>query len=283
MTTPEPLSAATQMLRDAVADPGDVDALPPHRAAAVERIAEALRARGQARRRKRTMTTLALAAGVALVVSGGAFAVHRIHRDGRGESAANDARNPGNLGRLVDPTGGVTAVREGHTEPVGVGRRLAEGLELRTASAEAGLDFDTGSRHRSVDDGKSRCRVNHRNEDEANRAEKSETWQRPWRTHVACVDPAHVCHRHHLERVSPTTLAHKARFYRLEVRKPGKLLDGEHHRDDNVEHEIDLRFVVPAACAAKQRTRAIEREGTERGVLFHCVARGNPTKLRRQP
>jgi hypothetical protein len=46
---------------------------------------------------------------------------------------------------LVDPTGGVTAVREGHTEPVGVGTRLAEGLELRTASAEAGLDFDTGT------------------------------------------------------------------------------------------------------------------------------------------
>ena len=84
MTTPEPLSAATQMLRDAVADAGDVDALPPHRAAAVERIAEALRARGQARRRKRTITTLAFAAGVALVVGGGAFAVHRAHRDAGG-------------------------------------------------------------------------------------------------------------------------------------------------------------------------------------------------------
>lgn len=145
MTTPEPLSAATQMLRDAVADPGDVDALPPHRAAAVERIAEALRARGQARRRKRAMTALALAAGVALVAGGGAFAVHRAHRGGVGESVANDAHNPRNLGRLVDPTGGVTAVREGHEEPVGVGTRLAEGLELRTGSAEAGLDFDTGT------------------------------------------------------------------------------------------------------------------------------------------
>lgn len=145
MTTPEPLSAATQMLRDAVADPGDVDALPPHRAAAVERIAEALRARGQARRRKRAMTGLALAAGVALVAGGGAFAVHRAHRGGVGESVANDAHNPRNLGRLVDPTGGVTAVREGHEEPVGVGTRLAEGLELRTGSAEAGLDFDTGT------------------------------------------------------------------------------------------------------------------------------------------
>lgn len=145
MTMPEPLSVATQMLRDAVADPGDVDALPPHRAAAVERIAEALRARGQARRRKRAMTAFALAAGFALVAGGGAFAVHRAHRDGVGESAANDARNPRNLGRLVDPTGGVTAVLEGHTEPVGVGTRLAEGLELRTGSAEAGLDFDTGT------------------------------------------------------------------------------------------------------------------------------------------
>ena len=145
MTTPEPLSAATQMLRDAVADPGDVDALPPHRAAAVERIAEALRARGQARRRTRTLMTLALAAGVALVVGGGAFAARRAHGDGRGESAANEARGARNLGRLVDPTGGVTAVREGRSEPVGVGTRLSEGLELRTAAAEAGLDFDTGT------------------------------------------------------------------------------------------------------------------------------------------
>lgn len=144
MTTPEPLNAATQLLRAAVADPGDVDALPPQRAAAVDRIAEALRARGRARRRKRAFTSLALAAGVALVVGGGAFAVHRAHRAG-GETAAHDAGNPKNLGRLVDPTGGVTALRAGHSEPVGVGSRLAEGLELRTASAEAGLDFDTGT------------------------------------------------------------------------------------------------------------------------------------------
>lgn len=145
MTTPEPLRAATQRLRDAVADPGDVDALPPDRAAAVERIALALRARGQARRRKRTLTTLALAAGVALVVGGGAFAARRAHREGGGESAAHEARDPRDLGRLVDPTSGVTAVREGHSEPVGVGTRLSEGVELRTASAEARLDFDTGT------------------------------------------------------------------------------------------------------------------------------------------
>jgi len=142
MTTPEPLSAATQMLRDAVADSGDIDALPPHRAAAIAGIADALRARGQARRRKRTITTFAFAAGVALVVGGGAFAAHRAHRDAGGDTAAHDPRN---LGRLVDPTNGVTAVREGHSEPIGVGTRLAEGLELRTASAEAGLDFDTGT------------------------------------------------------------------------------------------------------------------------------------------
>jgi len=145
MTTPEPLSAATQMLRDAVADSGDVDALPPQRAAAILGIAEALRARGQARRRKRAMATLALAAGVALVVGGGAFALQRAHRAGGSDTTASNAREARELGRLVDPTGGVTAVREGHTEPVGVGTRLAEGLELRTASAEAGLDFDTGT------------------------------------------------------------------------------------------------------------------------------------------
>jgi hypothetical protein len=145
MTTPEPLSAATQMLRDAVADSGDVAALPPDRAAAILGIAAALRARGQARRRTRTLVGLSLAAGFALVVGGGALAVHRAHRDGAGDATAQNAQKAGNLGRLVDPTGGVTAVREGHSEPVGVGTRLAEGLELRTASAEAGLDFDTGT------------------------------------------------------------------------------------------------------------------------------------------
>ena len=145
MTTPEPLSTATQMLRDAVADSGDVDALPPERAAAIARISDALRARGQARRRRRTMTALSLAAGLALVLSGGAFALHHSHRETGAGSASHDTKDPQNLGRLVDPTGGATAVREGRSEPVGVGSRLAEGVELRTASAEAGLDFDTGT------------------------------------------------------------------------------------------------------------------------------------------
>jgi hypothetical protein len=143
MTTPEPLSTATHTLRDAVADPGDVDALPPERGAAIERIAEALRARGRARRRTRMLTTLALVAGVALVVGGG-VALRRTPR-GAGTDPGASLHDAHNLGRLVDPTGGVTAVREGRREPVGVGARLAEGLELVTASTEAGLDFDTGT------------------------------------------------------------------------------------------------------------------------------------------
>jgi hypothetical protein len=142
MTTSDPLKEATRLLRDAVDDPGDVGGLPPGRDAAITRIAEALRARGHTRRRARTLRAPLLAAAVLLLVGGGAFALHRAHRDA--ETAGKTAGR--NLGRLVDPNGAVTALRDGRREMVGGGARLAEGTELRTtAAAEASLDFDTGT------------------------------------------------------------------------------------------------------------------------------------------
>lgn len=144
MTTSDPLKETTQLLRDAVEDPGDVGGMPPGRDAAVARIAEALRARGQARRRSRVLRTPLLAAAVILLVGGGAFTVHRWHRDSAsgGTAGTNGGRN---LGRLVDPTGAVTALRDGRSEAIGRGARLAEGTELRTSAAEASLDFDSGT------------------------------------------------------------------------------------------------------------------------------------------
>ena len=144
MTTSDPLKETTQLLRDAVEDPGDVDEMPRGRDAAVARIADALRARGQARRRRRVLRAPLLAAAVVLLVGGGAFAVHRSHQDAAGGGAA-DTSGGRNLGRLVDPTGAVTALRDGHSASVGRGARLAEGTELRTSGAEASLDFDNGT------------------------------------------------------------------------------------------------------------------------------------------
>jgi ferric-dicitrate binding protein FerR (iron transport regulator) len=141
MTTSDPLSGVTQLLRDAVARPGDVDVMPPGRDAAIAQIADALRARARMHRRRRLWTTLSLAAGAALVIGGGAFAVHR-SQQASGAGASADARN---LGRLVDPSGAATALRDGRAETVSGGARLVEGTELRTGAADASLDFDSGT------------------------------------------------------------------------------------------------------------------------------------------
>ena len=145
MTTSDPLREVTQLLRDAVADPGDVDRMPEGRDAAIAGIAGALRARGRARRRKGALATRLLAAAVVLIVGGGAFAVHRAHR-GAAAGGTADATGSPNLGHLVAPTGAVTALRDGRSESVSGGVRLAEGTELRTSGeAEASLDFDNGT------------------------------------------------------------------------------------------------------------------------------------------
>lgn len=142
MTTPDPMKAITQELRNAVDDPGDVDALPAGRDEAISRIADALRARSRARRRQRLRAPLLVAAALVLV-SAGAFAVRRSHREA---ASGTTARVGTDLGRLGEQSGAVTALRDGHAEAIARGERLGEGTELHTrGSSEASLDFDSGT------------------------------------------------------------------------------------------------------------------------------------------
>ena len=144
MTIQDPLKEATELLRGAIRDPGALDEMPPGRDAAIARVADALRARGRERRRQRRLRSPLLAAAVVLLVGGGAFAVHGSLRNATGGPV--DSSEGRNLGRLVDPTGAVTALRDGRSESVGRGARLAEGTDLRTSGAtEASLHFDNGT------------------------------------------------------------------------------------------------------------------------------------------
>ena len=136
--TAGPLDRVTQLLRDRIVETDRADALPAGRDAAIARLADALRARARARRRSRVLATMAVAASVALVLGGGAWMARR---------ASSPAATARDLGRVQDSTAGVTALRDGHSETVGAGVRVAEGTELRTsASSEAHLDFDSGTR-----------------------------------------------------------------------------------------------------------------------------------------
>jgi hypothetical protein len=131
--THDPLDRVTQLLREASADPGDVDALPAGRDEAVERLADALRARAARRTRQRRLFGLGAAAAAFAIVSGGVVATRP-----RASSAEE-------LGR-VSPGDTVAAVRDGRTVSLGAGARVAEGTELRTLSgSEAHLEFDTGT------------------------------------------------------------------------------------------------------------------------------------------
>jgi hypothetical protein len=131
----DPLERATRLLRDAVRDVGDVEALPPRRDEAIAALAGAIRERASARRRSRIFGSLAIAAGVVAIAGGGVMAFRR----GSSEVAKTD------LGVLRD-TSGVTVVREGHLQPLGTNERIAEGAELRTSSgSEARLEFDSGT------------------------------------------------------------------------------------------------------------------------------------------
>jgi hypothetical protein len=60
--THDPLEQVTRLLRDATADVGDVDALPPKRDEAIARVAEAIRARARVERRRRVFGAMAVAA-----------------------------------------------------------------------------------------------------------------------------------------------------------------------------------------------------------------------------
>ena len=144
---PDPLDRATSLLKDAVADVGDVDALPSGRDVAVARLAEAIRTRARLQRRKRAFYTLAVAAGVALVVGGGVVMARHTSASITAVGGALGSPGAPDLGRMVDPNGGVTVLRDGHTAALGGGARVAEGTELRTSpSSEARLDFDSGTR-----------------------------------------------------------------------------------------------------------------------------------------
>lgn len=143
MTTPDPLDNVTQvaqLLRRVVSAHGDVKAMPAGREQAIARIADALVKRRALNRRRRLWAGFALAATIALGLGLG-FALHG--RALKPTPAASTA--PQELGRLADPNGVVTALRDGQPQPVAVGARLAEGTELRTSSAEANLDFESGT------------------------------------------------------------------------------------------------------------------------------------------
>jgi hypothetical protein len=127
------LDRATALLVAAADDVGDVVVVPAGRDAAITRLAEALRARGQRQRQRRALGALAVAAGVVVVLG----------------SAARLARapQPELLGRVAEAREGLLALRDGRSEALSQGARVAEGTELRTVgSSEARLDFDTGTR-----------------------------------------------------------------------------------------------------------------------------------------
>jgi ferric-dicitrate binding protein FerR (iron transport regulator) len=137
--TYDPLDRVTARLRDSVADHGDIEAMPPARDSAIAKIEEALRARARSRRRSRILVVFAAAAAMLLVAGGAAVAVRR-------STSAEQAKAP-DLGRMSDPQGGVTALRDGRPEALVQGARIGEGTELVTAAgSEAHLDFDSGSR-----------------------------------------------------------------------------------------------------------------------------------------
>ncbi|MBS2019571.1 MAG: FecR domain-containing protein [Deltaproteobacteria bacterium] len=135
----DPLDLLTARLRESVSDHGDVEALPAARDVAISRIADALRERAKVRRRRRVYGVLAAAAAVLVVVGAGAVVARR--------GATGEQAKAPDLGRMSDPQGGVTALRDGKPEALSQGARVGEGTELVTAaSSEAHLDFDSGSR-----------------------------------------------------------------------------------------------------------------------------------------
>lgn len=145
----DPLDRMTGLLRGAIADAGDVEAMPSGRDAAVARIEAALRARAEGQRRRRLHGRLAAAAAVLLLVGGGAAVASRVTRP---RAAASEEA------RLTFPHGGVTVTQGGRSEEMAPGARVGLGAELRTAaSAEAQLDFETGSRVKLA--GSSRVRL----------------------------------------------------------------------------------------------------------------------------
>lgn len=132
---PDLLARATSTLRDATADCGDVEAIPPARSEAIAGIAEALRRRRIAQRRRR-FGFIAAAAVVALAA--GFFAQRKP------EQAA--VPPPVERARVGVSETGLVEVRDGRESALAPGDRVADGAELRTpAKGEANLDFEGGS------------------------------------------------------------------------------------------------------------------------------------------
>jgi ferric-dicitrate binding protein FerR (iron transport regulator) len=139
--THDPLARVTKTLKDAVSDAGDVSVMPAGRDATIAKLSAALAARARSRRRNKVLGMLAVAAGV--VVVAGASAAFVTHR---GQQASAPTANDRELARVREPASAVTAMRDGHAEPLGAGARVGEGTELRTPpGGEVHLDFDTGT------------------------------------------------------------------------------------------------------------------------------------------
>ncbi len=133
--TQDPLVDVTRVLADAVRDPGDLGEVPAARDEAIAKLAEALRLRARRARRRRLLQSLAVAAGVLLFAGGAALVTGR-----EGRRAGEE------LGRLHEPGGVVTVVREGRSTPLDADAPVAEGSELRTPpEAEARLDYPSGT------------------------------------------------------------------------------------------------------------------------------------------
>ena len=133
--TNDPLVNVTRVLATAISDPGDVSELPPARDEAIGKLADALRARAQARKRRRIVASFAVAAAVLGFVGAGVLGSRHT------PIAITE------LGRVSEPAAALTVVRDGHLASLGASGEVAEGTELRTpAQAEARLDFTSGTK-----------------------------------------------------------------------------------------------------------------------------------------
>ena len=134
--TRDPLVEVTRQLSEAIRDPGDVSAVPAGRSEAIEKLADALRARARARRRRRVLGAIAVAASAIGLVGAGVVAARHDH-----------VATSSELGRMHEPAGAVTVVRDGRAASLGADDVVAEGSELRTPpNGHAHLDFASGTK-----------------------------------------------------------------------------------------------------------------------------------------
>ena len=142
--THDPLDLVTRALRGAVADPGDVEALPPRRDEAIAKLERALEERALRQRWKRRGFVAAAAAALVLGTAGFLSS----QTSSPTSAHAPGSEKPSELGRVITSReGALAAVVGGRSVPLGAGERVSEGSELRTPSgSEAQVDYDTGTR-----------------------------------------------------------------------------------------------------------------------------------------